>query len=117
METGGGGCPVPVTLSLVGMIPHGLFAPSVLRCWGKHCESSGHHEQGWLNKGAGRESGWRSDLSLSEWWKTLCPHSTQPSGQIRATAPALLLWKQPRASGRSLSCSGQGWGVMWQDLA
>lgn len=56
MEAGGGGWPVPVTLGLVVMIPHGLFTPSVLRCWGEYCESSGHYEQGsqlgWLNLGA-----------------------------------------------------------------
>lgn len=56
METGGGGWPVPATLRLAGMIPHGLFAPCVLRCWGEYCEGSGHHERGsqlgWLNVGA-----------------------------------------------------------------
>lgn len=53
MEAGRGGWLVPVTLGLVEMIAHGLFTPSVLRCWGECCEGSGHHEQGnhlgWLN--------------------------------------------------------------------
>lgn len=60
METGGGDQTIPPPLGHAGMIPHRLFAPSVLRCRGSHCGGGRHLERGsqlgWLNVGTARAS-------------------------------------------------------------